>query len=372
MIKNNEEYRICNLCVMDTTAKEITFDDNGFCNFCTDALNRLSYFKQMSKIEMDQKFESAIDEIKKVGKGNKYDCLIGLSGGVDSSYLAYLIVKSGLRPLAIHLDNGWNTELAVNNIQNIVNILGIDLYTHVIDWNEFKELQKAFLRASVLDLELLSDNAILVLFNKLGSKFNIKYLLGGGNLATESILPSSWIYNYKTDGLNIRDIYKKFGNGKKLKTYPMISFIDFFLVASGNKYQFKSFPLLDLSNYNKEEALQTLEKEVEYRRYPYKHYESKITQFYQAYILPEKWGIDKRKAHLSSLICNNEITRDEALEELKNPLYKPRELQDDIDYFIKKLELTKEEFDQLMHLPTRGHLEFRSYSKLVKKIKFWK
>lgn len=371
VIKYDSGYRICMRCVMDTSALEIVFDNNGMCNFCTDAIDRIEKLNSKSKNEKINEFNSIIEEIKTSGKNQKYDCLIGLSGGIDSSYLAYILVKAGLRPLAVHLDNGWNTELAVNNIHNLVNSLGIDLYTHVIDWEEFKELQKAFLKASVIDLELLSDHAINAIFYKAARKFGIKYQFMGCNTATESILPASWIHS-KADALNIKDIYRKHGSGKKIKTFPFIGLTVFLKSIFSTKHHRRVNVILDLVDYNKEDALRILEQETNYKRYPYKHYESKITSFYQAYILPEKFGVDKRRAHLSSLICSKQLSREQALIELEKPLYDQKSLSEDIEYFIKKLELSKQEFTDYIKSPRRSHYEYKTYKMLIKKLKFWR
>jgi N-acetyl sugar amidotransferase len=355
---------------MDTTASEIVFDNNGYCNFCTDALIKLNKYYEIDSVEKRNTLQGIINRIKAEGKGKKYDSIIGLSGGIDSSYLAYVLVKAGLHPIAVHLDNGWNTEFAVQNIHNLVTKLDLDLYTHVVDWNEFKELQRAFIKASVIDLELLSDHAINSLFYKVARKYRIKYLLGGSNLATESILPTSWIHP-KYDGLNIMSIYKMHGRGLKIKTYPYIDLVEYLkIIIKVNNFQ--TFPILDLIDYRKEQAIETLENEIGYKTYPYKHYESRITHFYQAYILPKKFGVDKRRAHLSSLICSNQLNRDQALTNLEEPLYDLKLLMEDIEYFKKKLELTEQEFEDFISAPQRSHYEYRTYASLFKRLRFWK
>ncbi len=348
---------------MDTTDPEIVFDENGICNHCTNAIQKLEKLKFKNDEERKLKLDEITGKIKKTGKGKKYDCIIGLSGGVDSSYLAYIVVKEmGLRPLAVHVDNGWDSELAVQNIENIVKKLNIDLYTWVIDWEEFKDLQKAYLRASVVDIEVLSDNAIVIAIDKLLRKYKIKHFLIGHNYQAESIMPPTWLYTPKYDSLNITAIYKKFGSGKKLKTYPLLNFFGYLRY----RYFNNTIPenILDLVPYEKESAIKKLKEELGWRDYGGKHYESRITQFYQAYILPVKFNIDKRKAHLSSLICSNQITRDEAVMELDKPLYNSKSLEEDLDYFIKKLDLTKEEFNSIMNSKNRSHFEFASYQKI--------
>lgn len=359
------EYQVCNQCVMDTTDPDITFDENGFCNHCTKAIKNLNEHIFIDEVIKKQRLNEIIDEIKKNRKGEKYDCVIGLSGGVDSSYLAYLVVKEfNLRLLAIHIDNGWNSELAVNNIENIIKILNIDLYTHVIDWEEFKSLQIAFLKASVVDLEMLSDHAISVVIYKIAKENKIPYFLSGSNIVTESMMPMSWFYQYKLDSLNIRDIYKKYGENKKIKSF---SFLNFYQYMNRSKLV-KQFALLNFIDYKKENAKKKIIEKLNWQDYGGKHLESNITKFYQNYILPQKFGIDKRKPHLSILICAGQITRNEALKELNKPLYDPIELEKDIQYFIKKLELTENEFDKMMKAPRREHYDFRAFSKTQKKI----
>jgi N-acetyl sugar amidotransferase len=363
----NKENQICCRCVMDTTDIKIIFDDQGNCNHCTEAIKKLDKLKFSSEAEQKQKLDEIVSNIKKSSKDKKYDCIIGLSGGVDSSYLAYIVVKElGLKPLAVHVDNGWDSELAVQNIENIVKKLNIDLYTWVIDWEEFKDLQRAYLKASVVDIEVLSDNAIVIAIDKLLRKHKIKYFLIGHNYQAESIMPDTWLYFPKYDSLNIKAIYKKYGSGKKLKTYPLLSFFEYIQYRYFNKTIAEN--ILDLVPYKKELAIKKLKEEFDWRDYGGKHYESKITQFYQAYILPTKFNIDKRKAHLSSLICSKQITRNEAIMELNKPLYNSKALEEDMDYFIKKLELSKEEFNSLMNTQIRSHFEFSSYQKIHNKI----
>ena len=360
-----QEYEICKRCVMDTTDPDIVFNENGYCNHCTKAVRDLKKHIFIDETLKKQRLNEIINKIKLVGKGKKYDCVIGLSGGVDSSYLAYLVVKKfNLHPLAIHIDNGWNSEIAEQNIWNIVKKMNIDLITHIIDCEEFKSLQKALLWASVIDLEMLSDHAVAVVIYKLAKKYNIPYFLSGSNLVTESMMPRSWFYEYKLDSLNIKDIYKKYGDNKKLKTFPFLNFYQYFFK---NKLV-KHYALLNFIDYNKNNAKKILINKLNWKDYGGKHLESNITKFYQNYILPQKFGIDKRKAHLSILICAGQITRNEALKELNKPLYDPIELDEDIQYFIKKLELTENEFDKIMKAPRQEHYEFKAYSKRHKRI----
>ena len=351
---------------MDTTDPDIIFDENGYCNHCTNAIKKLNEVYFIDPDIKKKRLYEFIDKIKAEGKNKKYDCIIGLSGGVDSSYLAYKVVELGLRPLAVHLDNGWNSELAVKNIENIVKKLNIDLVTHVIDWEEFRDLQIAYLRASVIDIEVLSDNAIVISINNLAKKYGIKYFLIGFNYATESIMPSTWLYSPKYDSLNIKSIYKKFGSGKKLKTYPLLSLYGYL------QYRFfpkiKIYDPLNYMEYNKAEALKILSNLFEWRDYGGKHYESFITKFYQLYILPKKFNVDKRRAHLSSLICSDQMTRHEAINELKSDLYPDTNLKLDIEYLIKKIGISLEEFNDLMNQSSKSHYDYPSWNGIIKKL----
>jgi N-acetyl sugar amidotransferase len=360
------EYRMCVRCIMDTTASEIRFDENGYCNYCTEALEKL----QSMPLRKDELcLEKMVKKVKENGKGKEYDCIIGVSGGVDSSYTAYNVKKLGLRPLAIHLDNGWDSELAVKNIENICNILDIDLFTYVIDWEEFKDLQLSFLKASTSDSEIPSDHAIVAILYEMASKKGLKYILMGSNTASESIMPRSWSTGH-ADWKYISSIQKQFGT-KELKSFPHYSL--FKLIEYKRVVGITRISFLDYFDFNKQEAKKIIEKEIGWRDYGEKHYESKYTKFFQAYILPTKFGFDKRKAHLSSLIVSGQITREQALEELKNEIYPPKELEEDIDYVANKFGITRDEFNSIMNLPPKTYWDYPNYQKtryykLVKKV----
>ena len=285
------EYKQCNRCVMDTTASEIVFDENGNCNFCNTFLKKLDA-QNTNKVELKN---DLINKIKKDGRGKKYDCIIGVSGGVDSSYVLHLAKEEGLRILAVHMDNGWNSELATNNISNLVNELNIDLYTHVINWEEYRDMMESFFKANVIDIEILYDNSMTAVNFNLAKKYKTKYILSGQNLSTEGMqMPKSWNW-LKLDAKNIKAIHKKYGT-QKIKTFPLISTMQWIYCEyfKGIKW----LPLLDYFEYNKNNALNLLENKYGYKPYPYKHYESVFTRFYQGYILPNKFKVDKRKLHL--------------------------------------------------------------------------
>ena len=375
MVGKEINFRKCNRCILDTNDYPgISFDVNGVCNICKtyDDLAEKAFFNPE---EREKRLSEIISEIKKKGKNKKYDCIIGISGGIDSTFLAYQAKIFGLRPLLFHLDNGWDSELAVSNIENITNKLGFDLYTYVIDWNEFRDLQLAYLKASVVDIEAITDHAITASLFKTARKFHIKYHLYGENLVTEGILPPNWVHN-KSDYLNIKAIHKRFGT-LKLKTYPYLTFLSRLYYVYF--YKLKTIRLLNYLNYNKENAKSILMKETGWRDYGGKHYESIFTRFYQSYILPEKFNIDKRKSHLSTLICSGQITRMQAFEEIKLPPYDKIKLLEDKEYFLKKLGLSNDEFEKFMQNPIIKHTDYPSimniYHKLFKIynfLKFWK
>jgi N-acetyl sugar amidotransferase len=330
------------------------FDYAGVCSHCHYYDEQKTLFLKTGE-EAERLLAETLEKIRTYGKGRKYDCLIGVSGGVDSSYVALLAHRFGLRALCVHFDNGWNSELAVMNIENIVNRLGFDLYTYVINWDEFRDLQLAYLRASVVDIEVLTDHAIYGAMFKIAKDHDIKYVLGGHNVATEGILPYRWTYN-KMDYINIRDIHRQYGQ-QELKTYPFLDRkMKKFIRDSG--VEFVNY--LNWVPYLKDSVKVSLQQELGWRDYGGKHYESIWTRFYQGYILPRKFGIDKRKAHLSTLICSGQMTRAEALEEMKKPILDENLLAADMEFVLKKLGLSRQEFDAIMAMPVRAHREFET------------
>ena len=335
------EYRMCNYCVMDTSDQEIAFDEQGCCNHCRNAKKKLQEIEE-KKIKFDPKAFS--EEVKAAGKGKKYDCIVGISGGVDSCYVMYLTKKMGLRPLAVHFDNGWDSELAVQNIKNLLEKLGVDLYTYVVDWQEFRSLQLAFFRASTPDCEIPTDHMIFPVLGMIAHKYKCKYIIMGQNTTSESILPRSWSQGHY-DWRYIRSVYKMHGEGSgKLKTFPHFDRPDYDYFM--RKYVW--FNILDYIDYDKEAAKRFLEEKYSWRDYGGKHYESFYTKFYQTYILPVKFGYDKRRMHLSSLIVAGQLTREEALEVLKTPPYDEKTIERDIEYFLEKMQISREEFDRIM------------------------
>ena len=338
MKDTNTKYQQCTLSVMDTIADpDITFDAAGICNYYYDykkAEDRL-VLKGEAGIE---RTNQAIAEIKAVQKNEQYDCILGVSGGVDSTYLSYIAKQYGLRVLCVHFDNGWNSELAVKNIENIVSKQGFELYTYVIDWEEFRDIQLSYFKANVVDIEAVTDIAIFSCLDKICTEKKIKFLIDGRNVVTEEVLPPSWICK---DPENLVNIHKQFGK-IPLNKYPLLSrgrrlYIEL-------RRPFKNIQLLNWLPYNKSEAKNTIIKELEWRDYGGKHYESIFTRFYQGHILPNKFHIDKRKAHLSNLIFSGQITKEEALEELRQPIYDDKQQKEDYDFVIKKLGMTEDQF----------------------------
>lgn len=353
------EYRMCTRCVMDTTDPEIVFDENGVCNHCH------TYDRMVCEYVVDgeeglRQLEQIAQKIRKDGQGKKYDCVIGVSGGVDSTYVAFRVKELGLRPLAVHLDNGWDSELAVKNIEETLKRLNIDLYTEVLDWEEFKNLQVAFLKASTPDSEIPSDHAINAILGAMAEKIGVNYIIIGTNVRTESHLPHSWSQGH-SDWKYIHEIHRRFGT-RPLKTFPHYDFFTFYR----RMFTQKRIEILNYMGYSKKEALKVLQDELGWRYYGGKHYESIYTRFYQGHILPEKFGFDKRRSHLSSLVCSKEMTREQALDELKVPTYAPSMQEEDREYVAKKLSLTEDEFSAIMKAPKKSYWDYPSYGRFMK------
>jgi len=354
-----KDNRICTRCVMDTSAKEISFDKKGVCNFCHYFDEYVGPVLERARTEAGKKaFHQMLETIKRAGKGSSYDSILGLSGGMDSSYLAYLAVESGLRPLAVHVDMGWNSEVSEYNVKNLVSKLGLDLETVVVDFEEMRDLQLAFYKAAVKNCEIPQDHAYRAALYQVAAKYDIYYLLLGGNKATESVLPKSWGYN-AADLRHLLAIHRRFGS-QRLRQYPTLGFWQRYLYYPFVR-KIREVRLLDYIPYNKQEAAALLAQRFGWQDYGLKHYESVLTRFFQGYYLPTKFGIDKRKAHLSSLILSEQISREEALEELKKPPYPSEEqLQADKAHIAQRLGLSLSEWEEILVLPPRKHEEFPS------------
>lgn len=349
---------------MDTTDPDIAFDDDGVCSHC----HRYERVARQRLVPLDvrkQQLDELVSEIKAAGTGKPYDCVIGISGGVDSTYVAWLVRDLGLRPLAVHLDNGWNSELAVANIEKTLRTLGIDLYTHVIDWEEFRDLQVSFLKASTPDGEVPTDHAIFALLYQLALKNGVHHVITGTNVVTEAVLPEKWGYGY-FDWRYVKDVHRRFGSAR-LSTYPHFSLIQLAYYVFVRRIRMVS--ILNYVEYDKAEAMRLLQDQLGWVYYGGKHYESIYTRFYQAYILPRKFNIDKRKAHYSNLICSGQMTRDEALAKMNEPVYPDDLLIQDREYVIKKLRLNPGEFDQIMQAPNLTFESYRTSHALFEKAK---
>ena len=362
--------RSCNRCILDSNDDhQITFDINGICSYCQKFDKDYIFILNKTDEEKNRELNNLIEIIKSEGKGKKYDCICGISGGLDSSFLAAKAKEFGLRTLLVHFDNGWNSELAVKNVEQICKYTGFDLHTYVVNWEEFKDLQKAYITSGVLDWEVPTDHALWAVILKKAKELNIKHILIGANYQTEGVLPSTMRYD-KADLKNIRDIHSKYGKLKKIRTFPVYKF--WWHTYLKWVWGLKLDTLLFYMEYNKDQAKQYLVDLVGWRDYGGKHYESIFTRFYQGYVLNKKFGYDKRKAHLSSLICSGQISKKEAIEDLQNPMINSDVLQDDLQFFLKKMEFTADEFQQIMNQNPVPHLAFKSYSTfeypLLKKI----
>jgi N-acetyl sugar amidotransferase len=344
---------MCVRCIMDTSDPEIRFDGQGVCNHCH-AYDALATREVRTGAAGQEALLRIVDRIKAQGRDRPYDCVMGVSGGVDSTYLAYIASQLGLRPLAVHMDNGWDSELAVSNIEKVLKTLNIDLYTEVLDWEEFRDLQLAFLKASVSDAEIPTDHAIGAAKYRVASERGIRYILSGENVVTEGVLPGSWTYGV-WDWKYIRAVHQRFGT-VPLRTFPHYSLADLFYYRAAR--QITSVRPLNYLPYVKCEVMRLLQHELGWKYYGGKHYESIYTRFFQGYILPRKFGIDKRRAHLSTLICSGQITRDAALAELRHETYSPELQCQDYEYVTKKLGLRAEEFAAIMAAPIRTHRDF--------------
>jgi len=344
---------------------EIKFDAQGLCNHC----RRYDELVEKRMVHVDERasaLEGLVTKIKRAGAGNDYDCIVGVSGGVDSTYVAWLTKKLGLRPLAIHVDNGWNSELAVSNIEKVLNGLNIDLITRVLDWEEFKELQVSFLKSSTPDGEIPTDHAIFATLWKTAAKYKIRYIISGMNFATESISVPNWSYGH-SDWRYVKSIQSNFGS-KKLKSYPHFSFFDLLWINLIKRV--RTVSILNYVNFDKSDAMKFLQDELGWIYYGGKHYESIYTRFWQGYMLPKKFEIDKRYGHLSDLINSGQLSRDDALKMASVPPYPSPELEEeDRQFVMKKLGITEEDFQAFMKSPVRSFREFPNNFSTVARLK---
>lgn len=359
---NKREYQICTNCVMDTSDSKIAFYANGVCDHCNDFYTNIKpnwHTDERGKKELNEIF----NKIKQKGKGKDFDCIMGMSGGADSSYMLHVAVKDfGLRPLVFHVDGGWNSELAVNNIQVMIEKLNLDLYTEVINWEEMKEFQLAFFKAAVPHLDIPQDHAFIATLYNFADKYNIKYILNGGNFSTECVRnPMEWLY-YGTDMRQLKDILARFAT-KPLKTYPFSSILRHKIYLRYIK-GIKVIKPLNYFPYIKEDAMQFLNKEYGWVPYPQKHFESRFTRFYEGYWLPKKFGFDTRKVQYSSLILTGQMTRNEALEKLKLPAIDEDTAKHDFEYIATKLGISVEELQSYMDSPNKSYKDYNNQEQL--------
>ncbi len=360
-MKSDQNYKICTRCIMDISDPQIEFDENGVCNHCHKFDKDVMLYGYKGK-ETDRELRKLVKEMKEYGKGKEYDCILGISGGVDSAYMAYLAHKLGLRVLAVHVDAGWNSEIAVENIQKMCKALNMDLHTIVIDWQSMKELQRAYMFSGLANLDVPQDHVFLAAMYAYAKKYKIKYMLNGSNLATEGILPGAWGYA-STDFRNIKSVYKKCGRKQPIfRKYPHFGIVKYFYY----QMTIKRIKILNYVPYSKKGAMEVLEREFDWKYYGGKHFESRFTKFFQSYYLPQKFHYDKKRAHLSSLVVGGEMTREEALKEIDDvDTYTMEEMLGDRDYILKKLEISEKQWNKIMQAPNKTEDDYASYKKLI-------
>lgn len=352
----SKKYNLCKRCVMDTSDPKIIFDQDGICNHCKE-FDDITSKRWFPNEQGDQMLKQIFNNLKKENAGKEYDCILGLSGGVDSSYLAIKLYEAGIRPLVVHVDGGWNSELAVQNIESIVNSFSWHLHTIVIDWEEMKDLQLAYLKSAIANQDVPQDHAFFASLYHYATKFGVRYVISGGNIATESIFPDTWHWS-AMDADNLLAIHSKYGR-KKLRNYKTIGFYQMYFFYPFIK-RMKTIRPLNYMPYVKSKALLELKEKVGYKEYARKHGESVFTKFFQNYWLPFKFGYDKRRPHLSSLIMSKQMSRDEALAELKKPLYDEIELKEDKEYIAKKLGVSDDEFEFILQMPSHNYSDFKN------------
>lgn len=356
------EYQICSNCVMDTSDSNIVFDKDGVCDHCNTFKLRIAPFWNLDDRNQNH-LEELISKIKKQGEGKDFDCIMGMSGGIDSSYLLYkMVMEFGLRPLVFHVDAGWNSQIAVNNIEKLVDGLGLDLYTEVINWEEMKDLQLAFFKSGVPHIDVPQDHAFFATMYKFSSKFNVKTILTGGNYSTECVRnPVEWMY-FQSDSIQLKDIYRRFGTGR-LNDYKVTNILWHKLWLPYFK-GIKLYRPLDLIPYNKEQAMRELIDKFGFEKYPQKHFESRFTRFYEGFWLPRRFGFDTRKVQFSSLILTNQMTRDEALMKLQEEIYTETQIGEDFEYISNKLGISVDELWTYFYAPKKSYKDYKSQDNL--------
>jgi len=356
------DYKICSRCVMDTTDLMIKFDADGVCDHCNTFDTQIKPNWRTDESGAKE-LQILVEKIKDKGAGKEFDCIIGMSGGIDSSYLSYIAKeKLGLRPLVFHVDAGWNSQEAVNNIEKIVDKLGLDLYTEVIDWEEMKDLQLAFIKSGVSHIDTPQDHAFFATMYKFAEQHNVKYILTGANLSTECIRnPIEWMY-YQSDSIQLRDIHKQYGI-RPLVNFPVTSILRHKIFLPYIK-GIKVLRPLNYIPYIKKDAVELLTSKFGWQPYPQKHFESRFTKFYEGYWLPKKFGYDTRKVQYSSLILTGQMTREEAIEKLKQPSFDSETIQHDFDYVATKLGITSDELQSYMDSSNKTYKDYHSQEQI--------
>ncbi|MEN6460586.1 MAG: N-acetyl sugar amidotransferase [Syntrophomonas sp.] len=360
---SNQRYQICTNCVMDTSDPEIRFDENGRCDFCDNYYNSIlpSWHPDESG---NKELQAIVDKIKKDGRNKPYDCIIGLSGGVDSSYLTYIAKeKLGLRPLVLLVDTGWNVNASNENVGKLIKRLGVDLYTVVVDWEEMKDLQLAFFKSQVPYQDTPQDHAIFAGLYNYAAENGFKYVLTGANYSTEGVKPP-YEWTYLNDIRMIKDIHKKFGK-RPLRTFPLCGMFKYRVYYRYFK-GVKVFRLLNMVPYEKVQATSELEKRFGWQQYGNKHYDNIFTRFFEGYWLPKKFGYDKRRCYLSTLVLTGQMTRKEALDILEEPPYEEALAMQDMEFISNKLDITTEEFLEMMQGPNKTFRDYKNIEKLLK------
>lgn len=353
----NGSYQICTNCVMDTSDSKITFDENGVCDHCR------TYERQVlpnwhTDERGERELRALVEKIKASGKGKDFDCIIGMSGGIDSSYLTYIATEFGLRPLVFHVDAGWNSQEAVNNIEKMVDKLGLDLYTEVIDWEEMRDLQLAFFKSGVSHIDTPQDHAFFATMYKFAEQHRVKYILTGANYSTECIRnPIEWMY-YQSDSIQLRDIHKRFGT-QPLVSFPVTSIMRHKIWLPYVK-GIRVVRPLNYVSYDKATAVKLLSEKFGWQPYPQKHFESRFTRFYEGFWLPRKFGYDTRRVQFSSLIVTGQMTREEALKKLKEPALDESTVRQEFEYVAKKLRISVEELQGYLDTPNKTYRDYRS------------
>lgn len=351
------KYQVCVRCVMDTSDPDITFSEDGICNHC-DHFDQNAHKIWFQGADGANRLEELIQRIKHQNRNKDFDCIMGLSGGLDSSYLALLLQEFNLRVLAVHVDAGWNTELAVSNIEAIVNHCNFELVTHVVDWHDMRELQLSYLQSGISNQDVPQDHVFFAVLHKQAMQRDCKYFMSGGNVATEFTLPIGW-HGDAMDRINLRSIHRRFGRAP-LRSYETISFWDWRI---GFRLRgFQQVRPLNFVPYSTEMAVKAL-AEIGWRQYERKHGESHFTKFFQNYFLPKRFGYDKRRPHFSSRIHSGDMTRVEAEELLMRPLYEEKELEEDLKFVCNKLGITSGDMDEYLNLPLHTYRDYKNWDK---------